>query len=176
MAAPNVIHWDNARYFGPKAPNVKYLIWHCTAGATALSSVEWMNRKDLPPEKRASYTYLIERDGTIYRHTPLDRTAFHAGKSQWPVPAGGVQAGKSLNGTSLGIAFANRNDGEPLTPAQIASAEWLALVLMKKFNVPPANNLGHREVSPMRKIDPLPKTLNMPKWRERLGYLWEYGV
>ena len=177
---PKLVHWDDSRYRGKGTPKVKYLLWHCTAGASAQSSREWLNRRnedgtDLPPAKRASYSYIIDHDGTIYRHTPLTHIANHAGKSQYPVPASGVQAGKSMNGTSLGIAFANMNDGTPLTAAQLKSARWLAATLMKRFSVPASHNLGHLEVAPGRKTDPRPDTLNMDYWRNECAKLVRDG-
>lgn len=178
--APKLVIWDDSRYRGRGPLRVEYLIWHATAGASAQSSREWLNRRNpdgtaLPPSKWASYTYIIDHDGTIYRHTPLDQVACHAGRSQYPVPRGGVQAGRSLNNRSLGIAFANMNDGTPLTAAQLKSARWLAAVLMKRFGVPAQNNLGHREVSPGRKTDPLPQTLNMNAWRAECAKLVRDG-
>lgn len=176
MAAPKLVRWDDSRYRGRGTLTQKYLVWHCTAGGTAQSSREWLNRPNVPRNKQASYHYIIDRDGTIYRHTPLEAIAFHAGASQWPVPPGGVQPRQSLNGVSLGIAFANRNDGEAITEAQRASALWLAVTLMKRFNIPWQHNLGHREIAPSRKTDPLPTVLPMPAWRQAIKAAAEAGV
>ncbi len=176
MAAPNIVRWDNARYFGAEAPDVKMLVWHATAGESAQSSAGWVNRPGVPPKEQASYHYIIERDGTIYRMCPLNKRAFHAGRSAWPVPASGVPVGSSVNRRSLGIAFANKNDGEPLTAAQIESGLWLGVTLMKRFSVPWNMNLAHREVAPGRKSDPLPAVLSMDSWREQLKDLWQSGT
>jgi N-acetyl-anhydromuramyl-L-alanine amidase AmpD len=91
--------------------------------------------------------------------------AFHAGDSAWPLRTAGPHQGESLNTASLGVAFANRNDGEPLPPVQLESGLWLARTLTTLNGIRPDLHRGHREVSPGRKTDPVPLTLDMTWWR-----------
>ncbi len=142
-------------------------IWHATAGGTARSSLEWIAR----PGSSAGYHVVIERDGSVLASTPLPRIAWHAGRSAWPVPPGGVTTG-SVNARSIGVAFANRNDGvEAVTDAQWATALELAAALAARYPAlrSPDAHLRHRDVSPGRKTDPHPGTFDWPAFRAALA-------
>lgn len=173
---------DDARYQGgPRGSVIRALLWHCTAGDSFAAARAWLDRRmrlpdgtqtKLPPSKRGSYHYGIEKDGSIIRTVDPKNVANHAGASAWP---GLEQQHGSLNHCSIGIAFANDNgtDANPaddeLTYEQLESGLWLGRTLMKRFAVPAEMNLGHREVSPGRKTDPLPRILDMALWRQQLG-------
>jgi N-acetylmuramoyl-L-alanine amidase len=163
-----VVVLDNARYHGKDRlrSTISLIVMHCTAGTSAHSTIAWLNRPDA--DAPASYHYVIDRDGTIYRHCAPETMAYHAGDSAFPADPSKSRQGSSVNPRSLGIAWANRNNGEPLTEAQIESALWLCSV----FDVPPEHVVGHCEVSPGRKTDPV--CMDMDEWRERLrAYLQE---
>jgi N-acetyl-anhydromuramyl-L-alanine amidase AmpD len=189
MRMPSLQHrvqrLDDARYQGgTRTSPVLALIWHATAGDTAAGARGWMDRLDkvvtpegtvaklLPPSKRASYTYLIDKNGDILRTVHPGIIANHAGRSAWPsLPS----RDNSLNHCSLGISFANDNgsDNDPtdddLTPEQLESGLWLGRTLISLYKIPVAHNLAHREVSPGRKFDPLDRILDMDVWRRQLG-------
>ena len=114
-----VVPLNNARYHGARRSphDINLIVMHCTAGASALSSIGYLNRPNA--EAPASYHYVIDRDGTIYRHCPPDTVAYHAGDSAFPPDPAKPKQGTTVNTRSLGIAWANRNDGEPLTDEQI---------------------------------------------------------
>jgi N-acetyl-anhydromuramyl-L-alanine amidase AmpD len=152
---------------GPQRTQTALCCWHSTAGGSALSSAQWIAR----PNSGAGYHYLIERDGSVIASTPLSAVAYHAGVSAWPVPPAGVPAGVSINRRSVGVAFANRNDGsEPVTPAQINAAVALAVLLAARYPAlkSPAAHIRHRDCAPGRKSDPLPEALNWPAFVARL--------
>lgn len=168
-----------ALYHGPEreTDSITLIVMHCTAGNSALESIAWLNRPD--SDNKASYHYVIERDGTIYRMVPASVIAYHAGDSAWPnpklYPPGNVYLDEdgdthhhTVNARSLGIAWANRNDGsEPLTRAQVESALWLCGVYVPTTGVKSADNIvGHLEVSPKRKTDPLPAVMPMDMFRD----------
>lgn len=167
-----------ARYHGGlrTLADIRYIVAHATAGDTFASSMEWLNRdkagapKGTPLDKkdRASYTYGIDRDGSIWRAAAPEVVTYHAGDSGFPAMKYPPGNHTSLNRTSLGIAWANRGDGEPLTPEQIESGLWLYRVWMDKLWIPPSRVLGHYEVSPGRKKDPRP-AIDMKDWREMLA-------
>lgn len=119
------------------------IIMHSTAGASALSSIAWLRKATV----LSSYHYIIERDGTIFKCVPTSRSAWHAGRSVgW--------MGKLCNGYTIGIAFANWNDGqEQVTKAQEESAAWLIKELQKAISTI-THISTHRLVSPGRKNDP----------------------
>lgn len=104
----------------------------------------------------------------------VELVAYHAGDSAWPAPLVGdgtedcrPNGGKSINAISLGICWAN-DDDERLTPQQTTSGLWLAKVYIARFNVPVSLNLGHREVSPGRKVDPNAIGFSMDDWRQKI--------
>lgn len=163
---------DNARHHGgARGASPAMIIWHATRSReSARSSINYLNGT---VEKKASYHYVIDRDGAIYRMCRPELVAYHAGDSAWPhpVPGDGTEwckpnQGKSVNAISLGFSFANA-DGEQLGAEQLESGLWLAKVYMARFDIPPSLNRGHKEVSPGRKIDPA--GLDMADWRRRIG-------
>lgn len=125
------------------------IVYHSTAGAGAISSIKYLLKKLLNrnPDDDASYHFLIERDGSIIKTVPIERKAWHAGKSLGP-------EGPNVNTYSIGIAFANKNDGyEPITRAQIMAALQLTDALVVAY--PTIRHLTtHFGISHPRKSDP----------------------
>jgi N-acetylmuramoyl-L-alanine amidase len=166
-----VTRLDNAEDHGGKRLTTELIVWHATAGDRADSAMEWMNS----PHATASYHYLIDKDGTVYRFLHPDLVAYHAGVSQWPNNGTSIGMRGSLNSRTLGVSFANDDgtddnpDDDPLTKAQVESGLWLGRTLMSLYAVPPGGNVGHCEVSPGRKTDPLPRILDMAHWRRLLS-------
>lgn len=117
------------------------IVFHATAGASAASSVSWLRQIGL------SYNLLIERDGSVIKAVPLSRVALHAGRSVGP-------DGANVNSYSIGIAFANRDDGkETITEAQMASARQLVREI--EASMPTVKWVTtHKRISPGRKTDP----------------------
>jgi N-acetyl-anhydromuramyl-L-alanine amidase AmpD len=104
---------------GVKEPDL--IVMHSTAGGTALSSIAYLRKIGY------SYHYVIDRDGTVYKCVPASQCAFHAGVSK-------SVHGENVNEYSVGVCFANRNDGkEPITQAQEKAARELALALKEQF-------------------------------------------
>lgn len=167
-----------ARYHGPARDTdlIDLIVMHCTAGGSAVESIGWDNRP--ASDNPASYHYVIERDGSIYRVVPASIIAYHAGDSAWPnpkpYPPGNVYQDEdgdthhhTVNTRSLGIAWANRDDGsESLTRAQVESALWLCGVYVPTTKTTVDRIVGHREVSPGRKPDPIPAVMPMDVWRQ----------
>lgn len=158
-----------ARHHGPARTmdDIDMIVMHSTAGASAMSSIEYLNTTS---EKIASYAYVIDRDGTIWRMCSVTLTAYHAGDSAWPAPKHYPpgNGGHSVNRRSIGIAWANMDDGEQLTRAQVESALWLVSVYVSTGHVAIDHVAAHRDVSPGRKVDPVPETMPMDVWRELL--------
>lgn len=172
-----VVHRDDAVHHGGlrAASDVTIRLWHASeAWWTATQLIDWLNSTT---EKSASYTYVIDRDGTIVRMARGNIITYHAGDSAWPNPKVAASeddrpnGGRSVNRVSLGICFCNnaRNGDDPLTPAQIESGLWLAAALDEEY--PIARDLMHYEVSPGRKVDTLP-ALSGDDWRAMLAAYW----
>lgn len=133
------------------------VVLHATVGATALSSIAWLRKISL------SYHYVIERDGTIYKCAPTGRVAFHCGASVGP-------DGSNVNNYSIGIAFANKDDGKDLyTVAQVEACnellDSLALAMPSLKYV-----TTHARISPGRKTDP--KYLSLSRIKLPKSLLW----
>lgn len=151
MKITNLTSWLVSR--ARKRP-ITTIVVHATAGASAMSSVNWLR------VVANSYHYLIDRDGSVIKAVPVSRVAFHAGRSVGP-------EGANVNEYSIGIAFANRDDGKE----QITEAQMVALVgLCKEIeaNVPTVKWLTtHKRISPGRKVDP--RLFDAPSFVKRLG-------
>lgn len=174
---------------GAFAKTPKIAVIHFTYGASARSSAEWFRNPDNPG---SSAHVVIDRDGRVIQCVPLDRVAWHAGKSSWRGLSG-------LNQHSFGIELANwghlkragagwschtglpivdpymavhRNgnpDGstapigwEPYPRAQFDAAIALVRALVSSFGV--NEIVGHDDISPTRKWDPGP-AFDMARFR-----------
>lgn len=160
---------------------ITLIVMHATDGSSVEGTIETLR------DRRLAYHYIIDRDGTVYTAFGSSGSwkpqASHAGNSYGPNEAARqvsrVQNAKkefvqwpSVNGYSIGIAFANfESKGEKLTPKQIEAAEGLIAAL--KAKVPTLKWITtHAIVSPGRKTDPkfldidaLGKAVGLPVWR-----------
>lgn len=149
----------------------RFLINHFTAGASALSSIEFAESIGL------SCHLWVDRDGKIYQQRPFNRVCYHAGKSQWKDPNTG-KLYTNLNSCAIGVEFANGGDIHPerfsklepvvarhknggntkkwerYTPQQIEKAKEIARVLKERYNLDDV--IGHDDIAPNRKSDPGP--------------------
>ena len=91
--------------------------------------------------------YLVTEDGRIYNLVPDGDTAYHAGKTT------GQYAGYN-NSNTIGIEQVHI-DGQPWAPAQVAATARLVTYLKNKHGVVDDGILGHSDVAPGRKQDPL---------------------
>lgn len=171
-----VVHLDNAVHHGGlRQGSPTMLLMHASEGSeSARGTIDYLNTTR---DKDASYNYVIDRPGTIYRMTAANIVAYHAGDSDWPAPKRATpqnpdrpNGGKSVNRIAIGICWANnsRNTGEQLTDAQIDSALWLCAQFVGDYKIPVNRVLGHCEVSPGRKVDPEP-AITMEQWRQLLS-------
>lgn len=120
---------------------VTTIVLHATAGESASGAISWLRKIGL------SYHYVIAKDGTVFKCVPYGREAFHAGVSNGPT-------GANVNRYSIGISFANRNDGiDPYTEEQIRQCDLLIADL--KNAIPGLAYLTtHYAIAPKRKTDP----------------------
>jgi N-acetylmuramoyl-L-alanine amidase len=102
------------------------------------------------PEAKVSAHYCITEEGGVIRLVSEDRRAWHAGSSYWR----GI---KDVNSASIGIEL--DHPGHELGYRHFADAQIDALIpllarIVKRYDVPRANVVGHSDVAPLRKIDP----------------------
>lgn len=108
----------------PRGVAVDCVVLHADASGDAKATRSWIKSKD----SKVSYHVLVDRDGTVYRFVETSKRAWHAGASEY-------EGRKDCNNFSLGLAFANKNDGvEPYTDAQYESA---ALVILGWMSLHP---------------------------------------
>ena len=126
--------------FGERRP--AYVILHHTTNDSADQALATLTS----PFKQVSAHYLIGRDGRIIYLVDELKRAWHAGDSYW----GG---NRDLNSSSIGIELDNTGN-EPFADAQISVLIDLLRDLTARWNIPPANIIGHGDVAPGRKVDP----------------------
>jgi N-acetylmuramoyl-L-alanine amidase len=105
------------------------------------------------PEAKVSAHYLLTEEGGVIRLVPEDKRAWHAGASFWR----GIP---DVNSASIGIELDHPghlpdNGGyRGFAEAQIAALIALLARIVKRYDIPRANVVGHSDVAPMRKTDP----------------------
>lgn len=164
----------------------RFLVIHFTGGASAQSSISYWKELDIG----VCAHFVIDRDGTIYQCRPCNRTAGHAGASQWKDPKSGITY-HGLNSCSIGIELANGGDtypskfslldpttarhknGGPFTKwetypsVQLAACEMLSKALCDRYKLDDV--MGHDDIAPNRKRDPGP-AMDMLALRESCGF------
>ena len=120
---------------------------------TEMKPVETAIARMCDPEASVSAHYCITEEGEVIRLVPEDRRAWHAGASYWR----GIP---DVNSASIGIELdhpghAPENGGyRPFAEPQIDALIPLLARIVKQYDIPRANVVGHSDVAPMRKVDP----------------------
>jgi len=102
------------------------------------------------PAAKVSAHYLITEEGGVIRLVPEERRAWHAGASFWR----GIP---DVNAASIGIELDHPGHGlgyRGFADAQIDALLPLLARIVKQYDIPRANVVGHSDVAPMRKVDP----------------------
>ena len=134
--------WVLSPNHNDRKSRIRLVVLHCDASPSERATLSWLANS----ASKVSYHALIHRDGWVSRIVPDERRAWHAGKSRWQDIA-------DVNGASLGLAFANRNNGkEPLTSAQLDIAQAVIQYWRQRYDIEAV--VGHRDVAPQRKSDP----------------------
>lgn len=120
---------------------------------TEMKPVEAALARMCDPAASVSAHYCITESGEVIRMVPEDRRAWHAGASYWR----GIP---DVNSASIGIELdhpghAPANGGyRGFADAQIDALIPLLGRIVKQYDIPRANVVGHSDVAPMRKVDP----------------------
>ena len=102
------------------------------------------------PDAKVSAHYLISESGEVTRLVPEDKRAWHAGVSYW-------RGHTDVNGISIGIELDHPGHAlgyRPFSDAQFEALVPLLARIVKVYDIPRANVVGHSDVAPPRKIDP----------------------
>ena len=158
---------------GGRELDPRFLVIHFTAGATGRSSIAWWRKQG----GRLSAHFVIERDGEVIQCKPCNRTANHAGPSEWQCPLNG-RVYHNLNSLSIGIELANGGSTYPdnftdelpvvarhkfqtraksweaYPDAQLQACAKLAKDLVEEYQL--TDVVGHEDIAPNRKDDPGP--------------------
>ena len=120
---------------------------------TEMKPVEAALARMCDPASSVSAHYCITEEGEVIRLVPEDRRAWHAGASYWR----GIP---DVNSASIGIELdhpghAPENGGyRGFAEAQIGALIPLLARIVRQYDIPRANVVGHSCVAPMRKVDP----------------------
>lgn len=96
----------------PPGVAIDCVVLHATASSNTDADVEWCCTTKPKNPNPVSYHAIIDRDGVIYALVDTRYRAWHAGTSSF-------MGRPNCNNYSIGISFANRNDGkEPYTDQQ----------------------------------------------------------
>lgn len=128
----------------------KYLIQHYDASPNATGAISWM----VSPKSKVSAHLHIDREGNVVQLVDFNRTAYHAGVSQWAGIVG-------LNSHSIGIEI--QNSGlQQYTPKQMDAVIEVSNLLVQHYKLKEV--LGHQDISPIRKSDPESAKFNLFDW------------
>lgn len=134
--------WIASPNHGPRKPSL--VVLHYTTNDDADAAIRTLTH----PAREVSAHYLVARDGRIVQLVDEERRAWHAGASYWA-------GNRDVNSASIGIELDN-NGREPFPPAQIDALLALLADLRARYDLPPANVVGHSDVALGRKVDPGP--------------------
>jgi len=117
---------------------------------TEMQSAEAALQRMCDPAAEVSAHYLITEQAEVINLVPEDKRAWHAGVSYW-------RGHTDVNGRSIGIEL--DHPGHALGYREFSDAQFEALVpllarIVRTYDIPRANVVGHSDVAPARKIDP----------------------
>lgn len=125
---------------------ITMVVLHYTGMRTGDEALERM----CDPAAEVSAHYMIEEDGSVIRLVLEEKRAWHAGKGYWR----GI---KDVNSASIGIELVNPGHEwgyRPFTAAQMESLLPLLGRIIRHYDIPRANVVGHSDIAPARKEDP----------------------
>ncbi len=140
---PTMQSWVGAVNFGIRKPN--FVILHHTAQS---STSQTINTFLVKGKAEVSAHYIVGKDGAVVQMVNDYLRANHAGIGKWG-------NNSDLNSSSIGIELDNNGVDQAFTDVQIKSLLTLLEVLKKRYNIPAANFIGHSDIAPGRKVDPL---------------------
>lgn len=144
-----VHHLAPSPNFNERERPITMVVLHYTEMQSAEAALDRLT----DPDAGVSAHYLISEAGVVTQLVPEEKRAWHAGKSFW-------RGDKDVNCASIGIELdhpghAAENGGyREFARAQIDALIPLLARIVKAYDIPRANVVGHSDVAPMRKIDP----------------------
>jgi len=132
--------------FGDRELPISMVVIHYTE----MKPMETALGKLINPSAEVSAHYLISEAGVVTRLVDESKRAWHSGRSFWL----GV---KDVNSAAIGIELDHPGHGlgyREFAKEQIDALIPLLARIVKAYDIPRANVVGHSDVAPMRKLDP----------------------
>ncbi len=117
---------------------------------TEMKPIETALARLIDPDAGVSAHYLISEEGAVTQLVSEEKRAWHAGASYWR----GI---KDVNSASIGIELDHPGHGggyREFTDVQFEALVPLAARIVRQYDIPRSNVVGHSDVAPLRKIDP----------------------
>ena len=145
--ADELVHRENpSPNWDGRALPVQMVVLHYTGMPSAAEAEARM----CDAECKVSAHYMIDEDGTVTALVPEYRRAWHAGRSYWR----GIT---DVNSASIGIELVNPGHEwgyRPFPQAQMDALLPLLARIVRSYDIPRANVVGHSDIAPARKEDP----------------------
>lgn len=146
----------------PHGCDVDLLVIHCISlppGEYGGSWIDALFQNRLPPDAHpyfreihgleVSSHLLIRRDGELVQYVPLQKRAWHAGKSCF-------MGRERCNDFSIGIELEGADD-QPYEPVQYERLAEVTTAILRAYPlITPDRIVGHSDIAPGRKTDPGP--------------------
>ncbi|MBA3676178.1 MAG: N-acetylmuramoyl-L-alanine amidase [Sphingosinicella sp.] len=132
--------------FDERDQPISMIVLHYTGMEDAPSAIARLR----DPEAKVSCHYLVAEDGQVLLMVPEEKRAWHAGRSYWR----GIHG---INSASIGIEIVNPGHEfgyRPFTEEQMDALIPLVAGIVKRYDIAPANVVGHSDIAPDRKVDP----------------------
>ena len=132
--------------FDERDQPVSIAVLHYTGMRDAASAIARLR----DPSARVSAHYVIAEDGQVLRLVAEDKRAWHAGVSYW-------RGKTALNAHSIGFEIVNPGHEfgyRPFPDEQMEALLPLLAAVVRRYNIAPANVVGHSDIAPTRKEDP----------------------
>ena len=147
MSGSELVHAERlSPNFDDRSLPISMVVIHYTEMLGAEKALDRM----CDAEAKVSAHYLIAEDGTVTRLVPEDKRAWHAGVAYW-------RGHKDVNSASIGIELdhpGHLHGYRDFSEAQFEALVPLVARMVKQYDIPRANVVGHSDVAPQRKIDP----------------------
>jgi N-acetyl-anhydromuramyl-L-alanine amidase AmpD len=135
----------------PAGTTVSCIVLHSTVEPTTQGTVNIF--LDDKRAGRVSAHFVVGKDGRVVQMVPIEKRAWHAGKSVF-------NGQNNVNHFSVGIEMVNLNDGnDPYPDEQYHAVAGIIRFLRSRFDIPDSSIVSHQQVATAAgrsdKTDPL---------------------
>lgn len=161
-----VIDYPAMAWRGRLGEKVRYIIVHSTASPLG---DPWNTLRYLRKNDRGVSVHELALPGHVYRMVTDERAAHHCYSESVKFPSG--ESYNLANSITWGIEGYQLKDQDTQQSVVAAMVERVAFAC-RRFRLSPSEVLGHKEIDPRRRSDPV--GVNMDEFRKRVQRrLWE---